>query len=461
MSELAASSLRRTTHEVTNQAVALEDVNLFESDVALGEALEREGGGWAIDRVGETGAVAGSAEAIDHGRRAERHEPCLATHDRFGNRVDTVEYDPSWHWLLRGAIEREIHSLPWRDPRPGAHVARAALAFLWTQPNAGVMCPVSMTYSAIPALRRNPGLAAEWVPRLIRPDYEAGALAGMAMTEKQGGSDVRANRTHAHPTGDGFFEIVGHKWFCSHPTATVFLVLAQAPGGLSCFVVERGPGFEIQRLKEKLGSRSLASSEVELRGVPGRLLGEEGRGVASIIDMVTHTRLDCIIGSAASMRRGVAEAVNHARHRAAFGSWLVDQPLMTNVLADLALESEAATASALRLARAYDESDGALRRFGTAVMKYWICKRATPHAAEALECNGRQRLRRGGPDGPAAARCTAQRDLGGLGERHGTGRPAGDGKRAGGAFRLHGRMRACPRGRSRTGRPPGCPRGRT
>lgn len=372
-----------------------------------------------------------------------------------------MEYDPSWHWLLRGAIEREIHSLPWRDPRPGAHVARAALAFLWTQPNAGVMCPVSMTYSAIPALRRNPGLAAEWAPRLIRPDYEAGALAGMAMTEKQGGSDVRANRTHAHPTGDGFFEIVGHKWFCSHPTATVFLVLAQAPGGLSCFVVERGPGFEIQRLKEKLGSRSLASSEVELRGVPGRLLGEEGRGVASIIDMVTHTRLDCIIGSAASMRRGVAEAVNHARHRAAFGSWLVDQPLMTNVLADLALESEAATASALRLARAYDESDGALRRFGTAVMKYWICKRATPHAAEALECMGGNGYVEEGPMARLLRGCTAQRDLGGLGERHGTGRPAGDGKRAGGAFRLHGRMRACPRGRSRTGRPPGCPRGRT
>jgi putative acyl-CoA dehydrogenase len=210
----------------------------------------------------------------------------------------------------------------------------------------------------------------------------------MAMTEKQGGSDVRANTTQAHPAGGGNYELVGHKWFCSHPSAAVFLILAQAPGGLSCFVVERSPGFEIQRLKDKLGSRSLASSEIELRGVRGRLLGDEGRGVATIIDMVTHTRLDCVIGSAAGMRRGVAEAVNHASGRSAFGARLIDQPLMINVLADLALESEAATASAMRLARSYDESDTGLRRFGTAVMKYWICKRATPHAAEALECHG-------------------------------------------------------------------------
>jgi putative acyl-CoA dehydrogenase len=390
MTDLAAASASSTgaTHEVSNQATPFEDVDLFSTDAALVEGLEREGAGWAVDRVRDAGIVAGSAEACEHGRRAERHDPRLVTHDRYGRRVDLVDYDPSWHWLLRGAVEREIHSLPWRDPRPGAHVARAALLHLWGQPSAGVMCPVSMTYSVVPALRRDPALAAEWEPRLTLPDYERGALAGMAMTEKQGGSDVRANTTQAHPAGDGRYELTGHKWFCSHPMGAVFLVLAQAPGGLSCFVVERGPGFEIQRLKEKLGSRSLASSEVEFRGAPGRLLGEEGRGVATIIDMVTHTRLDCIVGSAGGMRRAVAEAVNHARGRAAFGRRLVEQPLMVNVLADLAIESEAATASALRLARAYDEGDTALRRFGTAVMKYWVCKRATPHAAEALECHG-------------------------------------------------------------------------
>ena len=376
------------THEVLNQPPPFEDVNLFDADRALQDALAREGADWAVDRVRDCGAVAGSAEAQEHGRRAERNAPRLITHDRFGHRADRVDYDPSWHWLLRGAVEREIHALPWREPRPGAHVARAALELLWTQANAGVMCPVSMTYSAIPALRVDPALAAEWEPRLTLPDYERGALCGMAMTEKQGGSDVRAGTTRAEPAGDGLYELTGHKWFCSHPMAAVFLVLAQAPGGLSCFVVERGPGFELQRLKDKLGTRSLASSEVEFRGAPARLLGDEGRGVATIIEMVTHTRLDCVIGSAAGMRRGVAEAVHHARHRSAFGARLADQPLMVNVLCDLAIESEAATASALRLARAYDADDRAFRRFGTAVMKYWICKRATAHAAEALECLG-------------------------------------------------------------------------
>jgi putative acyl-CoA dehydrogenase len=378
----------RRTHDVLNQPPPFEDVNLFDADAALREGLAREGADWALDRVRDCGAVAGSAEAQEHGRRAERNAPRLQTHDRYGNRVDRVDYDPSWHWLLRGAVEREIHALPWREQRPGAHVARAALELLWSQANAGVMCPVSMTYSAVPALRVDPDLAAEWEPRLTLPDYERGALCGMAMTEKQGGSDVRAGSTRAEPAGDGTFELTGHKWFCSHPMCEVFLVLAQAPGGLSCFVVERGPGFEIQRLKDKLGTRSLASSEIEFRAAPARLLGEEGRGVATIIEMVTHTRLDCVIGSAAGMRRGVAEAVHHARHRSAFGARLAEQPLMVNVLADLAVESEAATASALRLARAYDEDDRPLRRFATAVMKYWICKRATPHAVEALECLG-------------------------------------------------------------------------
>jgi putative acyl-CoA dehydrogenase len=377
-----------STHDVLNQASPLEGRNFFELDLALSEGLEREGAAWAFDRVRDCGAVAGSAEAQAHARRAERHAPRLETHDRYGNRVDRVDYDPSWHWLLRGAVEREIHALPWRDPRPGAHVARAALELLWTQVNPGVICPVSMTYSAIPALRRDPALAAVWEPRLTLPDYDRGALCGMAMTEKQGGSDVRANTTRAEPAGDGWYELTGHKWFCSHPMCDVFLVLAQAPAGLSCFVVERGPGFEIQRLKDKLGTRSLASSEVEFRALPGRLLGEEGRGVPTIIEMVTHTRLDCVIGSAAGMRRGVAEAVNHARTRSAFGAPLAEQPLMVNVLADLAIESEAATATALRLARAYDEGDHPLRRFATAVLKYWVCKRAAPHAAEALECLG-------------------------------------------------------------------------
>src|SRR4051794_12826478 len=368
---------------VLNQSVAFEDVDLLAGDAALREALEREGAGWAIERVREAGRVAASAEAQAHSRRAERNEPRLITHDRFGHRVDRVELDPSWHWLLDGAVERGIASGPWADPRPGAHVARAALEFLWTHANAGVMCPVSMTYSAVPALRVDPVLAAEWEPRL-----RDGALCGMAMTEKQGGSDVRANVTRAEPAGDGWYELTGHKWFCSYPSCEIFLVLAQTASGVSCFLLERGPGMEFQRLKDKLGTRSLPSSEVEFRAARARLLGAEGRGVATIIEMVTHTRLDCVIGSAASMRRGVAEAIWHARRRSAFGARLADQPAMINVLADLALESEAATATALRLARAYDEGDHALRRFATAIAKYWICKRATPHAAEALECLG-------------------------------------------------------------------------
>ena len=378
------------TPDVLNQSVPFEDVDLLAADVPLQEALEREGAGWAVDRVRDCGVVAGSAEAQEHGRRAERNEPRLLTHDRYGHRIDQVELDPSWHWLLRGAVEREIHALPWRDPQPGAHVARAALELLWTQANAGVICPVSMTYSAVPALRVDPALAAEWEPRLTLPDYENGALCGMAMTEKQGGSDVRANITRAESAGDGWWELHGHKWFCSYPPCDVFLVLAQtgSPPALSCFLLERGPGMEFQRLKDKLGTRSLPSSEVEFKGAAARMLGAEGRGVATIIEMVTHTRLDCVIGSAAGIRRGVAEAVWHARHRSAFGARLYEQPLMRNVLADLALESEAATATALRLARSYDEGDGTFRRFATAVLKYWVCKRATAHAAESLECLG-------------------------------------------------------------------------
>ncbi|MGA2927357.1 MAG: acyl-CoA dehydrogenase family protein [Solirubrobacteraceae bacterium] len=375
---------------VLNQPPPLQPLNLFEADLALREALLREGGGWGVGRAREAGATAGGVEALEHSRRAERNLPQLRTHDRYGNRIDAVDLDPSWHWLLRGAIERELHGLPWRESRAGAHVVRAALFMLWAQVNAGVMCPVSMTYAAVPALRDGaPALAAAWVPRLTRPEYRAGALAGMAMTERQGGSDVHANITRAEPVADGSYELHGHKWFCSYPPCDVFLVLAQAPGGLSCLLVARGPGMELQRLKDKLGTRSLPSAEVEFRGIRGELVGEEGRGVPAIIRMVNHTRLDCLLGASASLRRGTLEAIHHARHRRAFGAPLADQPAMRNVLADLAIESEAATAAAVRVARSYDESDqGEFRRLATAVMKYWVCKRAPAHAAEALECLG-------------------------------------------------------------------------
>ncbi len=379
----------RATHDVENQPPPLVPYDVFEADLALREAVEREGGGWGVDRLRDTGSLAGSAEALAHAERAERNEPVLRSHDRYGNRIDEVELDPSWHWCLRQAIEREIHSLPWREERPGGHVVRAALFMVWSQVDSGVMCPVSMTYSIVPALREEPDLAAEWEPRITRPVYGEAALAGMAMTEKQGGSDVRANTTRAEPAGDGLYELTGHKWFCSYPPCTIFLTLAQTAAGLSCFLFESSdPGFRIQRLKDKLGTRSLPSSEVELHGVRARLVGEEGRGVQTIIRMVNHTRLDCLIGSAAGMRWGLAQAVHHASHRSAFGARLVEQPLMQNVLADLAIESEAATASALRAARAYDEGETPFRRLATAVLKHWVCKRAPWHATEALECLG-------------------------------------------------------------------------
>ncbi len=387
---MATIDVANPAREVRNQPPPLQPVNLFEVDLALGEALEREGGGWGVDRAREAGAIAGSAVALEHSRRAERNLPVLRTHDRFGHRIDQVELDPSWHWLLRGAIEREIHSLPWREERAGGHVVRAALFSLWGNANDGVMCPVSMTYAAVPALRDGaPELAAEWEPRLTKPDYDGGSLCGMAMTERQGGSDVRANISRAEPAGEGVYRITGHKWFCSYPPCDIFLVLAQAPGGLSCFLIERGPGMEFQRLKDKLGTRSLPSSEVEFRGALGRLVGQEGRGVPAIIRMVNHTRLDCLLGAATGLRRGTLEAIHHARHRSAFGRLLVDQPAMRNVLADLAIESETATVSAMRVARSYDEpGEGAFRRFATAVLKYWVAKRAPAHAAEALECLG-------------------------------------------------------------------------
>ncbi len=376
---------------VLNQPPPLEDVNTFALDLALSEGLEREGGAWGLRDAHDAGAVAGSAEARAHGRRAERNEPRLQTHDRFGSRVDEVELDPSWHWLLGGAVARGIHSLPWRpDARSGSHAVRATLFMLWSGIDAGVMCPVSMTYAAVPALRDGaPELAARWEPVLCATDYAAVGLAGMAMTERQGGSDVRANITRAEPDGDGGWVLYGHKWFCSYPPCRVFLVLAQGEDGLSCFLVERGPGMEFQRLKDKLGTRSLPSSEVEFRGAPASLVGEPGRGVAAIIRMVNHTRLDCLLGSTQGLRRGTVEAIHHALHRRAFGAPLVEQPAMSNVLADLALESEAATVAALRVARSYDDAgEEPFRRLATAVMKYWVTKRAPAHAAEALECLG-------------------------------------------------------------------------
>jgi putative acyl-CoA dehydrogenase len=387
---MATTDVINPSRAVLNQPPPLQPVNLFDVDLPLREALEREGGAWGVDRARETGAAAGSQQALEHGRRAERNEPRLTTHDRYGNRIDAVELDPSWHWLLRGAVERGIHGLPWRAAAPGAHAVRAALFMLWSNANAGVMCPVSMTYAVVPALRDGaPEIAAEWEPRLTLPDYDRGAIAGMAMTERQGGSDVRANITRAEPVGDGVYELHGHKWFCSYPPCDVFLVLAQTSHGLSCLFVERGPGMEFQRLKDKLGTRSLPSSEVEFHGIEARLVGDEGRGVPAIIRMVNHTRLDCLLGSTAGLRRGTLEAIHHARHRSAFGALLSQQPAMSNVLADLALESEAATVTALRVARSYDDpGQPAFRRFATAVMKYWVTKRAAGHAAEALECLG-------------------------------------------------------------------------
>ena len=412
MSTLESAPARGTTHEVANQPPPLENYNTFETDRVLVEALRREGGEWAADHVREIGAAAGRAETARWAFEANDNPPRLRTHDRYGNRIDEVSFHPAWHSLMRLAVPWGLHSLPWSDPKPGAHVARAA-GFLLL-PEAGIGCPLSMTYSVVPALRKEPDLAAEWEPRFASLHYDGerlvpapdkrGALCGMGMTEKQGGSDVRANTTTANPLNGGGsgaeYEITGHKWFFSAPMCDAFLVLAQAPGGLSCFFMPQfTPDGErnrihLQRLKDKLGNRSNASSEVEFRGAWARLVGEEGRGVPTIIEMVNHTRLDCALGGAAGMRQGVAHAIHHSSYRSAFGRLLVDQPLMRNVLADLAIESEAATISSMRLARSYDEAIGGneaaqeLKRLANAVLKYWICKRAPMHAAEALECLG-------------------------------------------------------------------------
>ena len=391
------------THEVLNQPPPLVDYNLFTRDRALREAVAREGGGWACGTLEELGRRLGTAEAMEWAALANENPPVLHTHDRYGRRRDEVQFHPAWHNLMRLSVEHGIHCLPWARPRPGAHVARAALAMLTLQNEAGHVCPISMTYSAVPVLRLNPALGAEWEPRIHSACYDptfgpaqqkSGVLIGMAMTEKQGGSDVRANITRAERIGDGAYLLEGHKWFCSAPMSDAFLVLAQAPGGLSCFFLPRWApdsrrnGIEIQRLKSKLGNRSNASAEVEFHSGWARLVGEEGRGVPTIIEMVRHTRLDCTLGSAALMRRALVEALHHCRYRQAFGRRLIEQPLMRNVLADLAIESEAATILAMRLARAFDEQDTAFARLAVAIAKYWTCRRAPVHVAEALECLG-------------------------------------------------------------------------
>ena len=392
MSATETAASRWATHSVVNQAPALADYDPFAADLALQEALAREGGDWGRERVRDLALVLGSTEALEHGRRAQRNIPILRTHDRWGNRVDEVEYDPSMHWMLRLGVERQVNTLPWREARAGAHVVRACMFHLFNQLDTGPCCPFSINYAAVPTMRQDSVLAAAWEERLTLPDYDLFAQAGMAFTEKQGGSDLRANTTVAERVDEGWYELTGHKWFCTHPVFEVFFTLAQTDAGISCFVANRPhPGFRIQRLKDKLGGRCLASSEVEFDHLPARILGEEGRGTASIVEQLVYTRLDTLTAVTGMMRRAVAEAVWHARHRSAFGRALASQPAMLNVLADMALESEAATIAAMRLARAFDASEQeapAFRRLALAVLKYWICKRGAPLAAEALECVG-------------------------------------------------------------------------
>ncbi|MEU6890979.1 acyl-CoA dehydrogenase family protein [Streptomyces sp. NPDC046557] len=400
-----------TTHTVTNQAPPLVGYDAYSGDRALTEGIERHLAeappallGEVREELTSLGLATGSEQAQLWGVQANANPPGLRTHDRYGNRIDEVEFHPAWHRLLGHAVTSGLTDA-WG--RPAGHLRRAAGFFLWSQAEAGHGCPVSMTHAAVPALRTDPELAAEWEPRLTSHVYEeglrppgrkAGVLFGMGMTEKQGGSDVRANTTVAKPLdASGEYLLTGHKWFCSAPMSDGFLVLAQAPGGLTCFLVPRvlpdgtRNAFAIQRLKDKLGNKSNASGEVEFDGTWGRRVGEEGRGVRTIIEMVAATRLDCVIGSASLMRQALTQAVHHAEHRSVFGARLIEQPLMRNVLADLALESEAATVLTLRLAAAYDagtEQERAFLRLAVPAAKYWVTKRCTPMVAEALECLG-------------------------------------------------------------------------
>jgi putative acyl-CoA dehydrogenase len=415
-SEPADSTL---DHSVPNQVPPLTGYNLFLTDRTLVQAVEREGAAWAHEQITELGRFLGTEEAQRWGFEANENKPVLHTHDRYGNRRDEVIFHPSWHNLMRTSVQNRLHCLPWEPDtistngattrRSGAHVARAALMMLTSQNEAGHTCPISMTFSAVAALRAEPELAAEWEPRILSSTYDprfapaqekSGVLLGMGMTEKQGGSDVRANTTRAERSGGSReYLITGHKWFCSAPMCDAFLILAQAPKGLTCFLLPRWTpsgkrnAFHLQRLKDKMGNRSNASSEVEFVQAWAHLVGEEGKGIHTIIEMVNHTRLDCAIAAAGLMRQALAQAVHHASHRQAFGKLLIEQPLMRNVLADLAIESEAATLLMVRLARAFDRRDADARerafcRIATAISKYWLCKRSPMHVGEALECLG-------------------------------------------------------------------------
>jgi putative acyl-CoA dehydrogenase len=394
------------THEVLNQPPPRVGVNEYEANAALTDAVKSFGVEWATDHLSEVGALVGQGDFQQDAELAHIYPPVFESHDRWGNRIDAIEFHDAYHRIIASAIEHGAHTSCWADPRPGAHIARAATYMLFAQVEPGHTCPVGMTHSVVPSLRLEPEVAKSWLPRVYSrvydpelrdPETKSSAIFGMAMTEKQGGSDVRANTSRAVDAGDGTWRLTGHKWFCSAPQSDAFLVLAQAPNGLSCFLLPRVlPGgerniFRIQRLKDKLGNKSNASSEIELEGTIGWLVGEVGRGVRTIIEMVAQTRLDCVLMSTAGMRQAVAEAAWHTRHRTAFGATLIDQPAMTGVVADLQLEAEAATWTALRLAAAYDSEDDesvAFRRLATPVAKYWICKRGPHHAYEALECLG-------------------------------------------------------------------------
>ena len=399
------------TDEVINQTPPLQDFNAFAGDAALKDGVARDGASWALGDLSEYGARTGSAEVTRWGFEANAFPPHLASHDRNGRRIDLVEYHESYHRLMSMALSAGLHSSPWVAPRAGAHVARAALVYLQAQVDAGHGCPLTMTFAAVPTLKLAPALAREWLPKVLANSYDprnvpysqkAALTIGMGMTERQGGSDVRANTTRAMLSGnDGgtdTYELVGHKWFTSAPMCDAFLMLAQAPGGLSCFLVPRWRpdgrknGIDVQRLKPKMGNVSNASSEIALVNAFAWRVGDEGRGVRTIIEMVAMTRFDCMLGSAASQRQGVAQAIHHATYRSAFGKKLIHQPLMRNVLADLQLELEGSLALALRMARALDcpedDRERRLLRIGLPVGKYWICKRSPMHAYEAMECLG-------------------------------------------------------------------------
>jgi putative acyl-CoA dehydrogenase len=401
------------THSVFNQAAPLVDYDMFSTDAVLVELIKLYGADWASDKLVSFGKWNGSARAIELAELANTNLPVLHSHDRFGNRIDRVDFHPAYHELMKQSVAHGLASLPWQNnSRIGSHVARAAMMYMAYQNEGGHCCPMSMTYSVVPSLRRQPDLAAKWEPLIVASDYDhsfrpanlkTGLTVGMGMTEKQGGSDVRANTTKAAPVGEAGpgkeYLLTGHKWFCSAPMSDAFLVLAQAAKGLSCFFVPRWKldgtknSIFIQRLKNKLGNKSNASSEIELVDTLGWLVGEEGKGVQTIIEMVNHTRLDCISGSAGMMRQATLQALHHCHGRSVFGKKLAEQPLMVNVLADLSLESEAATRMTMRIAKAYDNAatdprEALFKRIASAVGKYWACKRVPMHVAEALECFG-------------------------------------------------------------------------